>query len=212
MVAPVASGGITGARLHALRDGESRHVLPGIGEIAHLHRYETDFLYDEIFVRHAYLRHGITHEPGDTVFDIGANIGMFTMYVAHRYPGVRVYAFEPAEPSYARLAENIARHCSSGQAFHHGIADVDGLQPFTFYRNSTVFSGFNADYGRDEAVIRTVVENTLRRSAGSATTSSPSMTCPPGRFQRPMNSPALSRIKRTASPRRTMTRTSTRAN
>lgn len=159
---------ITGVRLHALRTGDSRHVLPDIGEIAHLHRYETDFLYDEIFVQHAYLRHGITLEPGDTVFDIGANIGMFTMYVAHRYPGVRVYAFEPAEPAYARLAENIDRHCSSGQAFHYGIADVDGLLPFTFYRNSTIFSGFNADYGRDEAVIRTVVENTLRRSAGSA--------------------------------------------
>lgn len=158
---------IIGARLHALRTRDSRYALPGIGEIAQLHQYETEFLYDEIFVRHAYLRHGITLEPGDTVFDVGANIGMFAMYVAHRYPGMRVYAFEPAGPAYARLAENIARHCSGGKAFHCGITDADGLQPFTFYQNSTVFSGFNADHDRDEAALRTIIENTLRRSAGS---------------------------------------------
>lgn len=144
-------GGISGKRF----------TLPGIGEIAHLHDYETEFLYDEIFVHHAYLGHGVTLHPGDIVFDVGANIGMFTLFVQHRFPGVRVYAFEPAKPAFEVLNENVSRYCPGGEAFNYAISDGDRTLPFTFYSNSTVFSGFAADPERDAKTIRTVIENVL---------------------------------------------------
>lgn len=52
-------------------------------------------------------------EPGDVVFDIGANVGAYAIYVGKRYQGqVRVFAFEPACGSYAALCHNIAlNHC-----------------------------------------------------------------------------------------------------
>lgn len=37
---------------------------------------------------------------GDTLFDVGANIGVYTLYAAHRHRGVQVVAFEP---EYANL-------------------------------------------------------------------------------------------------------------
>jgi FkbM family methyltransferase len=144
-----------------LRDPPGRFTVPGIGEIAHLHEYETEYLYDEIFKQETYLRHGVTLHPGDTVFDIGANIGMFTLFVQHRFPGARVYAFEPAPPTFEALRENVARYCPDSQAFNYGISGENGSKPFTYYRNSTVFSGFAADPERDAATIRTVVENVL---------------------------------------------------
>ncbi|AUS80891.1 hypothetical protein C1701_23970 [Actinoalloteichus sp. AHMU CJ021] len=145
-----------------------RFSLPGVGEILHLHDYETEYLYDEIFVRNAYLRHGVTLRPGDTVFDVGANIGMFTLFAHQCCPDVRVYAFEPAAPAFAALRENCARHCPGSQVFNHGISDRDQVLPFTFYRNSTVFSGFDADARRDARTIRTVVENAVRARVGSS--------------------------------------------
>jgi tRNA G46 methylase TrmB len=45
---------------------------------------------------------------GDIVFDIGANIGLYTLYAAKRNPRCTVYAFEPAFQNFASLCRNIA--------------------------------------------------------------------------------------------------------
>ncbi len=44
-------------------------------------------------------------QPGDVLFDIGANVGLYTLYAAQR--GVRVYAFEPESQNFALLNRNI---------------------------------------------------------------------------------------------------------
>lgn len=45
-------------------------------------------------------------QAGDIVWDIGANIGVYTLYAAQK-PRVRVVAFEPSAASYAALVRNI---------------------------------------------------------------------------------------------------------
>lgn len=42
--------------------------------------------------------------PSDVLFDIGANIGLYSLYAGKR--GVRVYSFEPEGQNYAGLANN----------------------------------------------------------------------------------------------------------
>ncbi len=42
----------------------------------HLNRYESDFLYKEIFEDKVYLKHGIELCEGTVVVDVGANIGL----------------------------------------------------------------------------------------------------------------------------------------
>lgn len=42
--------------------------------------------------------------PGDVLFDIGANIGMYSLYAGVR--GARVYSFEPESQNFAGLASN----------------------------------------------------------------------------------------------------------
>jgi FkbM family methyltransferase len=44
--------------------------------------------------------------PGETFFDIGANIGIYSLYAASR--GLRVYAIEPEAQNFALLNRNIA--------------------------------------------------------------------------------------------------------
>ncbi|MBI3453098.1 MAG: FkbM family methyltransferase [Rhodospirillales bacterium] len=45
-------------------------------------------------------------QPGDVLWDIGANVGQYALYAALR-PGVRVLAFEPGAASFAALMRNI---------------------------------------------------------------------------------------------------------
>ena len=59
-------------RLLSQRD---HHTLPNQLKIAHLNGYETDYLYQEIFVDQTYLKHGIDIPEDACVIDVGANIG-----------------------------------------------------------------------------------------------------------------------------------------
>ena len=63
------------------------YVLPNGMEIVHLNQYETDYVYEEIFQDRSYLRHGIHLNDGDTVIDIGANVGLFSLFVMSRCRG-----------------------------------------------------------------------------------------------------------------------------
>src|SRR5205823_3837091 len=45
---------------------------------------------------------------GDIVVDIGANIGLFSLFAASISPDIQVYAFEPASDTFALLQENAA--------------------------------------------------------------------------------------------------------
>jgi len=40
-------------------------------------------------------------------FDVGANVGVYSLYAAYLYPKSRIYAFEPVYTNYMRLLENI---------------------------------------------------------------------------------------------------------
>lgn len=55
----------------------------------------------------AYGLERIPFEPGDVVVDVGANIGMISIYLALKYPFITVYAIEPVPQNYDNLMENI---------------------------------------------------------------------------------------------------------
>ena len=44
-------------------------------------------------------------KPGEVLYDVGANIGQYSIYAAKR--GVKVFAFEPESQNYALLCKNI---------------------------------------------------------------------------------------------------------
>src|SRR5439155_465432 len=62
--------------------GHARYELPNGMPIIHRNPSETGFVFREIFEEHSYLRHGVTLKPGDCVFDVGANIGLFTLFAS----------------------------------------------------------------------------------------------------------------------------------
>jgi FkbH-like protein/FkbM family methyltransferase len=143
----------------------ARRVLPNGLEIFHLNAYETDYLYREIFEEQCYLRHGLTLRDGATVVDIGANIGLFSLFVMSRVSGARIYAFEPAPAAFELLKANCEAYSESARAFNAGVAERPGTASFTFYERSSVFSGFHCDEGEDRRAIQSVVRGMLAEHA-----------------------------------------------
>lgn len=66
---------------------------------------------------------------GDTFFDVGANIGVFTLYAALRCPGARIVAFEPEYANLHFLRDNVIENRLQDRVDVYSIAlgDRTGL-------------------------------------------------------------------------------------
>jgi FkbM family methyltransferase len=53
----------------------------------------------------------IAFEPGDVVLDLGAHVGVVSIYIAKRWPEVTVIAVEPVPENYGKLCHNIVVNC-----------------------------------------------------------------------------------------------------
>ena len=147
----------------------ARYVLPNGLEIVHLNEYETNYVYKEIFEDRCYLRHGIQLHDGDTVIDIGANIGLFSLFVLNRCPSAKIYAYEPSPIVYELLKANCTAYGPNVRTFNSGVSDRAKSALFTFYEKSSVFSSFYGDEREDKEAIQAVARNILRSqtSAGN---------------------------------------------
>jgi amino acid adenylation domain-containing protein/FkbM family methyltransferase len=127
--------------------------LPSGLTVISMNRTETEFLHREIFVDRAYLQHGITLADGDCVFDIGGNIGLFALFVAHTVHRARIYSFEPLPPLVEALRLNVTLHGAPIEVMDYGLASRAGVDTFSFYPHVTIVSG---RVGGDDAVRRTM--------------------------------------------------------
>ena len=124
-------------------------MQPGLTEVAEGFQVHSSgsldarFLYREIFEGGTYARLTLPDEP--YVIDVGANIGLFTLFVKERRPAAEVLAFEPLPSLVSALRANIARF-SLGQVSVHEKALGSTYQEhaeFTYYpllpSSSTLF-------------------------------------------------------------------------
>lgn len=61
-------------------------------------------------------------EAGDVVVDVGAHVGVVSIYLASEYPGLTVYALEPVPDNYARLVRNIGVNGVAGSVIPINLA------------------------------------------------------------------------------------------
>jgi FkbM family methyltransferase len=66
---------------------------------------------------------------GDVVFDIGANIGLYTVYTLFRHPQARVVAFEPEYANLHLLRDNIVENGLQDRATLYPLALSDRSGP-----------------------------------------------------------------------------------
>jgi FkbM family methyltransferase len=53
-------------------------------------------------------------KPGDVLYDVGANVGAYTLVAAVGVPGARVVAFEPSPANFAALCANVELNAVAG--------------------------------------------------------------------------------------------------
>ena len=75
---------------------------------------ETRFVYREIFESGQYVRDPLPTDPGQLIVDVGANIGLFSLFVKRQLPDATVVAVEPVPLLVTALRKNLARHGAEG--------------------------------------------------------------------------------------------------
>lgn len=72
-------------------------------------------------------------KPGDVVFDIGANIGWYTLNILLKHKGTSVYSFEPIQSSYQYLIKNLTvNNQKTDKAYNFGLSDKNKMVKFYF--------------------------------------------------------------------------------
>jgi 31-O-methyltransferase len=115
-----------------------RVTLPGPLGIWASNQFEADALYVQIVVDRTYERHGISIRAGDTIFDVGANIGLFALHMTRIAPGVQVHSFEPVPETFEALNRNLREHSPGVHAYNIGLAEKAGEATFELDRFATM--------------------------------------------------------------------------
>lgn len=114
-------------------------LLPNGMQVYSQRKEEALLMYDEVS---NYAKHGLRIEAGASVFDVGANIGMFSLWAYEQAAGdIAIYAFEPLPAIYEMLKANFAQLASSRlHAFDFGLSHEAGRLKFAYYPNATFAS------------------------------------------------------------------------
>jgi FkbM family methyltransferase len=94
----------------------------------------------------SYKLHEINFEDGDIVLDIGAQVGVVSIYLAKKHPGIKVYAFEPVTVNYRRLLRNIEANGVTNIIAVNKAVTGDG-RTVTIYGDLETNSGGSSIYG-----------------------------------------------------------------
>jgi FkbM family methyltransferase len=99
-------------------------------------------------------------EKMDTMLDIGANIGWYSLMASKLNPRAIIHSFEPIPATYSRLIQNFSLNASEHlHSYDYGFSDEPGSFPFYFYPEGGVNASMQNLAGRDDV---TVIDCELR--------------------------------------------------
>ncbi len=107
-------------------------------------------------------------ENYDCIIDIGANVGIFSLYAASRFKAANVFAFEPGREAFLRLLINLKENPNLESRVNPFFAAVGAKSStVTFYTpcghitNSSIDPAFAKIFGETKAVIAQVAPKDL---------------------------------------------------
>lgn len=120
---------------------------------------ETHALYHEIFVEKCYEKACAGLTSSDVVFDVGANIGLTTLFFHRRCPGLQFHCFEPIPEVAQVMRANLDRFGVDANIVQAAVSDRVGTARLYWYPNNTVMSGMYADSVEDRAISHKYLAN-----------------------------------------------------
>ena len=94
---------------------------------------------EQVFNQDEYNIRKMDFEDGDVVIDIGANVGSVSLYIAKKYPNVKIYSYEAHPINYENLIRNIKHNNITNIVAHNlAVSHTDGnLVNITLSPNNT---------------------------------------------------------------------------
>lgn len=132
-------------------------VLLGEGQLPCYTVTERDAqsIYAEIFTKREYLRDGDRLPDDATIVDVGANIGLFTLFMKKEFPASTVLAFEPMSGPRGALERNVALHELDGVTVHRvGLGAEQQEVTFSYFASIPAIS---TRYPDEKAVHRSML-------------------------------------------------------
>lgn len=71
---------------------------------------DTDFIYSEVFLSQIYYHPEMKIRKYPVVMDVGANIGIYSIWAHRRYQPFQIFAYEASPRTFQYLADNVARN------------------------------------------------------------------------------------------------------
>lgn len=136
-------------------------ALPNGMTVSCLQKHEVPLVYSEV---QGYLSNGLKLGPGDIVFDVGANIGLFSL-AAYENCGrnLKIYAFEPVTAIFDLLRANIERNTADSHVhvLPFGLSHCAATAPLAYYPRAPVLSTAYPDEEADLLMIENIVLNNI---------------------------------------------------
>jgi len=108
-------------------------TLPNGDIISYIDKLTALDVYEEIYVENEYLRHGIQIKNKDVIFDIGANIGLFSRFMTTQAKDLRIYTFEPVPVIFRILEENLRNLPAQVKNYNIGLAETNKDAKINYY-------------------------------------------------------------------------------
>ena len=91
---------------------------------------DTKYIYDEVFGAQIYHHKDLRVPANPTIMDVGANIGIYSLWAQRRYRPQAIYSYEASPKTFAFLQDNISRlidgNVTKAFAFNRAIAAAAG--------------------------------------------------------------------------------------
>ena len=108
-------------------------TLPNGEIISYVDKLTALDIFDEIYVENDYLRYGIHVADNDIIFDIGANIGLFSRYITTQAKNLRIFTFEPVPIIFDVLEENLRNLPAEFKNYNIGLAEKEDITKIHYY-------------------------------------------------------------------------------
>ena len=138
--------------------------LPDGTQIFCLQEEEVPVLYEQV---QDYVKYGIKLHEGDVVFDVGANIGLFSLWTYRECDrNVNIYAFEPIPAIFEVLQANANRFDAEKiKVFPCGLSQESKETKFAYHPDATMLS---TAYQDDASELRNQIKQAILRNIKDA--------------------------------------------
>ena len=102
--------------------------------------HDARFTLNEIYLDRVYDVPGFDMSRCRTVFDIGANVGIFALYIASQAPGAVIHCFEPQSSNFKNLQHNLANANVQAKAYKLAMSADSGVAELALHGNSVEYS------------------------------------------------------------------------